>query len=60
MDSFLEIAKSMINNVSTACVTGGGAFKFEENFKNVRPKMNSNIRIDNISLSSRYHIQIHN
>lgn len=38
MKNFLELAKKkgMASSVSTVCATGGGAFKFEENFKNVR------------------------
>lgn len=37
MNNFLELAKKkgMAASVSTVCATGGGAFKFEENFKNV-------------------------
>lgn len=37
MGNFLELAKSkgMANLVTTVCATGGGAFKFEENFKRV-------------------------
>ncbi|KAG8236371.1 hypothetical protein J437_LFUL016820 [Ladona fulva] len=35
MDTFLELAKSkgMANLVTTVCATGGGAYKFEENFQ---------------------------
>lgn len=38
MGNFLELAKSkgMANLVTTVCATGGGAFKFEDNFKKVR------------------------
>lgn len=37
MGNFLALAKSkgMANLVTTVCATGGGAFKFEENFKKV-------------------------
>lgn len=37
MDNFLTLAhsKGMANLVSTVCATGGGAYKFEENFKRV-------------------------
>lgn len=37
MDKFLSLAhsKGMANLVSTVCATGGGAYKFEENFKRV-------------------------
>ncbi|XP_071443120.1 pantothenate kinase 3 isoform X1 [Hetaerina americana] len=35
MDTFLELAKSkgMANLVTTVCATGGGAYKFEDNFR---------------------------
>jgi pantothenate kinase len=38
MGNFLALAKSkgMANLVTTVCATGGGAFKFEDNFKKVR------------------------
>lgn len=41
MHNFLELAKrkGMAASVSTVCATGGGAFKFEENFKNVSLKL---------------------
>jgi type II pantothenate kinase len=37
MGNFLALAKSkgMANLVTTVCATGGGAFKFEDNFKKV-------------------------
>lgn len=37
MENFLLLAKSkgMAELVTTVCATGGGAFKFEENFKKV-------------------------
>lgn len=37
MGNFLALAKSkgMANLVTTLCATGGGAYKFEENFRNV-------------------------
>lgn len=37
MGNFLALAKSkgMANLVTTVCATGGGAYKFEENFKKV-------------------------
>lgn len=40
MKNFLDLAKKkgMAASVSTVCATGGGAFKFEENFKNVSIK----------------------
>lgn len=40
MNNFLDLAKKkgMATSVSTVCATGGGAFKFEENFKNVSIK----------------------
>lgn len=40
MNNFLELAKKkgMAASVSTVCATGGGAFKFEDNFKNVSYK----------------------
>lgn len=40
MNNFLDLAKKkgMAASVSTVCATGGGAFKFEENFKNVSLK----------------------
>lgn len=38
MGNFLAFARSkgMANLVTTVCATGGGAFKFEKNFKQVR------------------------
>lgn len=40
MGNFLALAKSkgMANLVTTVCATGGGAFKFEDNFKQVGPR----------------------
>lgn len=40
MNNFLELAKKkgMAASVSTVCATGGGAFKFEDNFKIVSLK----------------------
>lgn len=37
MGNFLQLAKSkgMAQLVTTVCATGGGAFKFEQNFKDV-------------------------
>lgn len=37
MNNFLSLAKSkgMAELVTTVCATGGGAFKFEQNFKEV-------------------------
>lgn len=37
MGNFLALARSkgMANLVTTVCATGGGAFKFENNFKQV-------------------------
>lgn len=37
MKNFLSLAKSkgMAQLVTTVCATGGGAFKFEQNFKKV-------------------------
>jgi len=45
MKNFLDLAKKkgMATSVSTVCATGGGAFKFEENFKNVSVKVHVNI-----------------
>lgn len=38
MNVFLQLAKSkgMASMASTVCATGGGAFKFEANFRQVR------------------------
>ena len=38
MGNFLQLAKAkgMAQLVTTVCATGGGAFKFEKNFKDVR------------------------
>lgn len=38
MGNFLQLAKSkgMAQLVTTVCATGGGAYKFEQNFKDVR------------------------
>lgn len=38
MGNFLSLAKSkgMAQLVTTVCATGGGAYKFEQNFKDVR------------------------
>lgn len=38
MGNFLALAKlkGMANLVTTVCATGGGAYKFEDNFKKVR------------------------
>lgn len=38
MGNFLSLAKSkgMAQLVTTVCATGGGAFKFEEDFRQVR------------------------
>lgn len=38
MGNFLALARSkgMANLVTTVCATGGGAYKFEKNFKQVR------------------------
>lgn len=38
MGKFLELARSkgMANLVTTVCATGGGAYKFEDDFKRVR------------------------
>lgn len=38
MNVFLQLAKSkgMAYMASTVCATGGGAFKFEDNFRKVR------------------------
>lgn len=47
VNSCLKIVKDLANNLSTICVTGGGAFKFEENFKNVRFKINVEIDFKN-------------
>lgn len=40
MNNFLELSKKkgMAASVSTVCATGGGAFKFEDMFKNVSIK----------------------
>lgn len=40
MGNFLALAKSkgMANLITTVCATGGGAFKFEDNFKKVHVK----------------------
>lgn len=41
MGNFLSLAKSkgMAQLVTTVCATGGGAFKFENNFKEVRSSL---------------------
>lgn len=52
MNNFLDLAKKkgMATSVSTVCATGGGAFKFEENFKNV--STNSNwYGVENLNLN---------
>lgn len=43
MGNFLQLAKSkgMAQLVTTVCATGGGAFKFEQNFKDVRTVFSS-------------------
>lgn len=43
MDNFLELAKSkgMASLASTVCATGGGAFKFENQFFLVHTQINN-------------------
>ncbi|KAG1680710.1 Pantothenate kinase 1 [Nymphon striatum] len=62
MENFLELAKSkgMANLASTICATGGGAYKFEKNFKE-EVNMNLNKFDELISLLCGLHyIQMNN
>lgn len=56
MSNFLGLARSkgIATLVSTVSATGGGAFKFEENFKKVLPS-SKRVKVYNSSLSGSKH-----